>query len=104
MSTSMHRLQISLPKRQLQFLRERARRDGISAAEVIRRLLEREEQTQVVTQADIDAALSFAGIVADEGPLINGLPVSENVDLYLSELALAHRVPPRAEKSRKRRT
>lgn len=72
MTTSMHRLQISLPKAQASFLRERARREGISAAEVIRRLLEREEQAApTITQADIDEALSFIG--------------SEPPDLYLTE-------------------
>lgn len=72
MTTSMHRLQISLPKAQLRFLQERARREGISAAEVIRRLLEREEQAApVITQADIDEALSFIG--------------SESPDLYLTD-------------------
>ena len=40
MATSMHRLQISLPKQQLRYLADRARQDGVSMAEVIRRLLE----------------------------------------------------------------
>lgn len=87
MTTQMHRLQISLPKAQAHFLRERARRDGVSAAEVIRRLLEREEQaTPAITQADIDEALSFAGIGADNLPLIDGKAVSEYPDLYLAEI------------------
>jgi hypothetical protein len=87
MTTTMHRLQISLPKAQAQFLRDRARREGVSAAEVIRRLLEREERVApTVTQADIDAALSFSGIIEDEGPLIDGKSVSEYPDLYLAEI------------------
>ncbi len=66
MATKMHRLQISLPKAQVHFLRERARQEGISAAEVIRRLLEREEQPPTtVTQGDIDEALSFASSADD---------------------------------------
>ena len=86
MTTQMHRLQISLPKAQVQFLREQARREGISAAEVIRRLLEREAQAAtVVTQADIDEALSFMGIGESTLPLIDGKAVSEYVDLYLAE-------------------
>jgi hypothetical protein len=40
MTTSMHRLQISLPEQQLRTLADRARQDGVSMAEVIRRLLE----------------------------------------------------------------
>jgi hypothetical protein len=83
----MHRLQISLPKAQAHFLRERARREGISAAEVIRRLLEREEQaTTTVTQADIDEALSIMGIGENQLPLIDGKAVSEYPDLYLTEI------------------
>lgn len=92
MATNMHRLQISLPQAQLRFLRDRARRDRVSAAEVIRQLLEREAKEQPITQAEIDQAMSFVGIVADEGPLIDGIPVSENVDLYMSEIILPHRV------------
>ena len=87
MTTQMHRLQISLPKAQAHFLRERARREGVSAAEFIRRLLEREEQaTPAITQADIDEALSFAGIGEDRLPLIDGKAVSEYPDLYLAEI------------------
>lgn len=87
MTTQMHRLQISLPKAQAHFLRERARRDGVSAAEVIRRLLEREEQSvSAVTQADIDEALSFMGIGENQLPLIDGKAVSEYPDLYLAEI------------------
>jgi hypothetical protein len=40
MTTSMHRLQISLQDQQLWYLADCARRDGVSMAEVIRRLLE----------------------------------------------------------------
>jgi len=42
MSTLLHRLQISLPRRQVQFLTERARRDKVSPAEVIRQMIQRE--------------------------------------------------------------
>ena len=93
MSTNMHRLQISLPKDQYRFLRDRARRDGVSAAEVIRKMLEREQSATTITQADIDSALSIVGIGRDEGPFIDGVPVSENVDLYLTALS----VPPPQE-------
>jgi hypothetical protein len=39
MTTSMHRLQISLPEQQVRYLAERARQEGSSMAEVIRRLI-----------------------------------------------------------------
>ena len=45
MATTMHRLQISLPNWQHQFLVERARRDGVSVAEVIRLMIEREAKS-----------------------------------------------------------
>ena len=87
MTTTMHRLQISLPQAQAHFLRDRAQREGVSAAEVIRRLLEREEQVApTVTQADIDAALSIIGIGENKLPLIDGKAVSEYPDLYLAEI------------------
>ena len=100
MTTQMHRLQISLPKAQAHFLRERARREGISAAEFIRRLLEREEQAaSAVTQADIDEALSFMGIGENQLPLIDGKAVSEYPDLYLTEIyADLHESDPSAGK------
>jgi hypothetical protein len=40
MTTTMHRLQISLPEQLFRYLAGRARRDGVSMAEVIRRLLD----------------------------------------------------------------
>ena len=87
MATSMHRLQISLSKAQAHFLRDRARREGVSAAEVIRRLLEHEEQAApAITQADIDAALSIIGLGENKLPLIDGKAVSEYPDLYLAEI------------------
>lgn len=59
MTTSMHRLQISLPEPQLRYLAGRARRDGASMAEVIRRLLETaaaEEFTQPAAENAIAEA------------------------------------------------
>ncbi len=85
MATTMHRLQISLPDRQYDYLREKAERESASIAEIIRRLVEREAEANSLTQAEIDAALRFAGIIKDEAGLIDGKPVSENVDLYLTE-------------------
>ena len=40
MTTSMHRVKISLQDQQLRYLADRVRQDGVSMAEVIRRLLE----------------------------------------------------------------
>lgn len=40
MATTMHRLQISLPEQLFRFLAGRAQQDGVSMAEVIRRLLD----------------------------------------------------------------
>ena len=91
MSTSMHRLQISLPREQMRFLQERARRDGVSAAEVIRQLIRREAESTTVTDEDIEAALSMVGIGEDRSPLIDGIPVSQNPHLYLAELSAPRR-------------
>jgi hypothetical protein len=102
MTTNMHRLQISLPRRQLEFLVRRARRDGVSVAELIRRLVENEAQASGSSPVDIEAALSFAGLVADEGALIDAQPVSENVDLYLAEASLP-RLPSRPKPAQLRR-
>jgi len=44
MSTSMHRLQISLSREQMRYLQKRAKRAGSSAAEIIRQLIQREAE------------------------------------------------------------
>jgi hypothetical protein len=98
MSTSMHRLQISLPREQMHYLQERAKRDGSSAAEIIRQLIQREAESTTITDEDIEAALNVVGLGEDRGPLIDGIPVSQNPHLYLAELS----APRRA--SRQRRT
>ena len=49
-------------------------------------MLEREESATTITQADIDSALSFAGIGERKTPLLGGIPVSEQPDLYLAEM------------------
>jgi hypothetical protein len=98
MATKMHRLQISLPERQYDYLLARAERESASLAEIIRRLLEREEAARAFSENDIEAALGFAGSV-DETPLTEGKSVSENIDFYLvSALAPRHRLnEPRAK-------
>jgi hypothetical protein len=104
MSTTMHRLQISLPQWEMQFLEERARRDGLSIAEVIRQLIEREANT---AHASADSIWEFVGKFEDKQPLIDGIPVSEAVDLYITEHKLRdHKVlreRPRTA-SRRRKT
>lgn len=102
MATTMHRLQISLPTRQYDYLRARAERESASLAEIIRQLLEREEAASNFSEDDIDAALSFAGSVTKEAPLKDNLPVSENIDLYLLDaLQPRHRLnEPRAPRYR----
>jgi hypothetical protein len=94
MSTNMHRLQISLPQWEMQFLEERARRDGHSIAEVVRQLIQREA---TAAQSGSDSVWEIAGIAADEGALIHDVPVSERPDLYLA----AHTVPPPAVRKRR---
>jgi hypothetical protein len=83
MSTTMHRLQISLPHSQRRYLSDRARREGISIAELIRRLVQRE--SEVHTPRSKNSLLEIVGIGKEPGSLINGIPVSEQPDLYLWE-------------------
>lgn len=84
MSTGMYRLQISLSPNQMEFLRQRAKRDGYSIAHVIRELVERASTTDAhLNQAEIAQVMSLAGIARDLNPLVGGVPVSENPDLYL---------------------
>lgn len=85
MTTDMHRLQISLREAQVEYLYQRAERDGTSVAEVIRQLVEREataDKTGLI--ADADSLWQIAGIAEDRQPLINDTPVSHAVDLYLT--------------------
>jgi hypothetical protein len=82
MATALHRLQISLPESQVDFLAERARRDGVSIAEVVRQLVARAEAEGT---SNADSLLTIAGIAEERGPILRGKPVSEKVDLYLAE-------------------
>lgn len=83
MTTNMHRLQISLPEWQMQFLAERARREGISVAEIIRQLVSREAEAQ--PDAPADSLWSIAGMAEDHSPLLHGVPVSEKPEMYLTQ-------------------
>ncbi len=93
MTTSMHRLQISIPTWQHEFLAERAGRDGVSIAEVIRQLVQREAEAASEQRTSVDSIWKIAGIGKDRGPLINGIPVSQAPDLYLAEM-IAPSEPP----------
>ena len=83
MATTMHRLQISLPEWQAQYLAERARRDGVSIAAIIRRLVERETRA-AAEHGSADMLWELAGVAEDHGPLLDGIPVSESPELYLT--------------------
>lgn len=85
MATSMHRLQISLPESQAEFLAKRAHTHGVSMAEVVRQLIQRE--VDAVSEKRGAASLwDIAGIAEDHGPLIDNVPVSEAPELYLTGL------------------
>ena len=101
MATKMHRLQISLPRRQVRFLEERARLDGVSMAEVLRRLIEREAASATYT-GSVEALWDIAGIAEDRGPQIAGVAVSENPELYLMGATTASRVKRRSTKRKHR--
>lgn len=101
MATKMHRLQISLPHEQARFLEERARLDGVSMAEVVRRLIRREAEA-ARSPGTVDGLWDIAGIAEDRGPLIDGVAVSENPDLYLAGPATASRAARGAGKRKRR--
>lgn len=82
MGTSMHRLQISLPDWQVEFLAVQAKQEGTSIAEVIRRLINREAQQERVS-ASQEGLWEIVGIAEDHGALIEGVAVSEKPELYL---------------------
>ena len=102
MATRMHRLQISLPHRQARFLAERARLDGVSMAEVVRRLIERETASAQPT-GGVEGLWDIAGIAEDRGPLIDGVAVSENPELYLAGRTIGSGMKRRST-GRKRRS
>ena len=85
MATTMHRLQISLPESQAEFLAERARRHGMSMAEVVRQLIQREVETSSEKRGAA-SLWEIAGIAEDHGSLIDEVPVSEAPERYLTGL------------------
>jgi len=102
MATKMHRLQISLPHRQARFLEERARLDGVSMAEVVRRLIEREAESSQ-PGGGVEDLWAIAGIAEDHGPRIEGVAVSENPELYLAGAAAGSSVKRRPSKRKRRK-
>lgn len=90
MGTSMHRLQVSLPPWQVQFLAERAEKEGVSIAEIIRRLIQNEAESSLM-QTSTESLWAIAGIAEDHGPLLGDIPVSERPDLYLAAAAVSPR-------------
>lgn len=112
MSTSMHRLQISLPRWQAQFLSERARRNRTSVAEEIRQMVQREAEIQrEPADTHLASLLEIAGMAEGQGALIDDIPVSERPDLYLASLAASSDTPdkpgarrrqPRAKRLRRK--
>ena len=99
MTTKMHRLQISLPHGQARFLEERARLEGVSMAEVVRRLIEREVDS-AEPSTNSENIWDIAGIAEDHGQMIEGLAVSESPESYLFGSATEKRRPGK----RKRRS
>jgi hypothetical protein len=92
----MHRLQVSLQHRQFAFLAERAKRERVSIAEIVRQLIEHEVAASA-EHVDLSSLWALAGIAEDHGPLISGIPVSERPDLYLAEAAISSASAPAAD-------
>jgi hypothetical protein len=90
MGTTMHRLQVSLPPWQVQFLAERAEKEGVSIAEIIRRLIQNEAESSLM-QTSAESLWAIAGIAEDHGFLLGDVPVSERPGLYVAAAAVSPR-------------
>ena len=101
MSTLMHRLQISLPRSQMRYLADRARREGISIAEVLRRLVRREAET--TSPRAVESYREIIGIGQEIEPLIDNIPVSQQPDLYIAEQAAPDFAPGGKPQTSRRR-
>jgi hypothetical protein len=97
MGTALHRLQVSLSHAQVDYLAERARRDGVSLAEVVRRMVER-EKSEERSRRHADSLWNIAGIGEEGETLAEGQSVSEAVDLYLAAATLGVARRPRRTK------
>jgi hypothetical protein len=100
MPTTMHRFQVSLPDWQFQLLKRWARREGVSIAELIRRLVSREAESSP-KEPDGDALFELAGIAEDHGPLLDGIAVSERPELYLTGSAESETKPRAGSRERR---
>jgi hypothetical protein len=75
MGSTMHRLHICVEEHQYRYLAQRAKREGVSVAALVRRMVQQEaEATQ---PGGFDELLAIAGIGEDNAALEGGLPVSE---------------------------
>ena len=99
MNIPMQHLQISLPSWQVQFLSQRAQRDGLEIAEVIKQIVQREIEALRAQRDSADSVWDMVGIVYDEKPLIHNIAVSEKPELYLAESIF-----PKRRQTRKRKT
>lgn len=79
MTTTMHRLQISLPEQLFRYLAGRARQDDVSMAEVIRRLLD------AATEGESDRPTSESLLLGETRPAyhISPMPALDEVVLHL---------------------
>jgi hypothetical protein len=100
MATTMHRLQISLPQSQLRYLVDRARREGVSIAELIRRFVQRE--SEALTPRSKSSLQEIVGIGKEPGSLIDGIPVSEQPDLYIYEQPSSYSSPAKKHAKKRR--
>ena len=100
MATTMHRLQISLPPWEMQYLEERARREGRSIADVVRQLVQQDAETR--SSAQVESIWEIAGIGDERAPLIEGIPVSERPELYIGAATLKPKASKRVARRRTR--
>ncbi|MCP3977887.1 MAG: hypothetical protein GY716_00965 [bacterium] len=101
MATKMHRLQISLRHEQARFLEARAQLDGVSMAEVVRRLIDREVGSGL-SPGNAESLWDIAGIAEDRAPLIDDVAVSENPELYLTGAPTDSRRKSRSTRRKRR--
>ncbi len=77
----MFRLQVYLNSDQAHYLAMRAEREGVSMAKVVRRILD--DRARQDAMAGSESLMDIVGLITDELPLIDGIAVSDDPDLYL---------------------
>lgn len=84
MTTTMHRLQISLPEPQLRYLADCACRDGVSMAEVIRRLLKgaAERESGRPSEGGVSIGEARPDYQTSPAPVFSEVILHLPVDLY----------------------